>query len=100
MYTVGYVKDFVAFVLFTISLIILYNTSNINKYRKIIIYGVMLAIIADGVFSWNPEYHNTIFGNNFISYFVMYMAILFSLLLCILFFKINHLHYLFNKKLL
>lgn len=75
-YSVGYIKDLLAFLAFIIVFIITYNTADIQKFRIIILWALLLCISIDGVFTCNPEYHNTILGNNNATYSII--AVIFA----------------------
>ena len=51
MYSLGYIKDCIAFTLFVFILFLIIKIDNINKYKIYFILGLLLAIIADGTFS-------------------------------------------------
>ena len=59
-----------------------------NKYKLYFILGLILAIIADGTFSFNPNYHNMEFGYNNVTYFVLIMGVLFTLVFIMMMSKI------------
>ena len=80
MYSLGYIKDCIAFILFFFLLFFMIKVDNINKYRIYFIFGILLAIIADGTFSFNPKYHNMEFGYNNITYFVLIVGVLYILM--------------------
>lgn len=89
MLSLGYFKDCVATVLFIFLLFFIINVDNINPYKGIFIIGLLLAIIIDGTFSLNAKYHNAILGYNNLTYFVIGIGILFSLLIMKLLIELN-----------
>lgn len=88
MYSLGYIKDCIAFTLFFFLLFLVIKIDNINKYKIYFILGLILAIIADGTFSFNPNYHNMEFGYNNVTYFVLIMGVLFTLVFIMMMSKI------------
>ena len=88
MYSLGYIKDCIASTLFFFLLFLVIKIDNINKYKIYFILGLILAIIADGTFSFNPNYHNMEFGYNNVTYFVLIMGVLFTLVFIMMMSKI------------
>lgn len=88
-YSVGYVKDCIAFVCFIISILLISKIKripNVKQFVKTAIYVVLCGTIVDGIFTFNPSYHNTIFGYNTPSYIVI-GAILYFITVSILHIK-------------
>ena len=96
MYSLGYINDCIAFTLFVFILFLIIKIDNINKYKIYFILGLLLAIIADGTFSFNSDYHNMEFGYNNVTYFVLIMGVLMALVFIIMLSKMYKFEYI-NK---
>jgi hypothetical protein len=60
----GYTKDcFIGFV-FIALVIIIYLTQDLNTIKLFIIFGLLLNILIDALYSINPHYHFDRIGNN------------------------------------
>lgn len=71
--TVGYYKDLIACFAFILALVLL-CTVDISK--QLIIVGLVACIAIDGVFTLNPSWHCTPFGNNAASFAIVAQIIL------------------------
>lgn len=71
--TVGYVKDAIAFLVFSCALLL-------AIFKQIpyalIIYGLVACAVVDGLFSANPDWHCRPWGKNVATYVVMFQAAL------------------------
>jgi hypothetical protein len=69
--TLGYLKDEFAVFLFAFAFYIVYNTKDLNVLRPIILVGLFVSFLVDGLFTLYPDLHNThieLFKNKYKKY--------------------------------
>ena len=75
MLTLGYIKDFIACILFLFAIFIIYFIKDLNKLKHIIILCLILGFLIDGLFSINPSYHGEFIGFNIATYSIITLVI-------------------------
>lgn len=84
-YSAGFTKDFFAFFGFIIAFVIIYNTNDLHKLKPLFLVSLLLAMFIDGLYSFYPDFHNTIVGYNVPTYTLIAVVLLFIPSLCFLY---------------
>jgi len=56
--TLGYLKDYMAVYLFAIGIILVFVVKDTRILKPVILIGLLMGFILDGIFSYYPELHN------------------------------------------
>ena len=84
-YSAGFVKDQLAFFGFIIAFVIIYNTNDLHKLKPLFLVSLLLAMFIDGLYSFYPDFHNTIIGYNVPTYALITVVLIFIPILCFLY---------------
>ena len=76
-YSVGYVKDGFAFIMFTALLCIVYLVKDFNSLKPFVLFGLFCGGVVDGLFTLYPTFHNTIWGYNLPTYILLLFGLSF-----------------------
>jgi|SaaInlStandDraft_5_1057022.scaffolds.fasta_scaffold24887_2 hypothetical protein len=76
-YSAGYVKDFLAVFGFMIAFVIIYSASDLHRMKKLVLVYLTIAILIDGIYSLNEDFHNEKIGYNLATYSIVGAIVLF-----------------------
>ena len=82
-YKLGYIKDYVASILFLISAIMLYFIKDINPLKRPILLALILGFIIDFSYTINPSYHFSVMGYNTPTYITFGGFLLFFIIIIV-----------------
>lgn len=78
---IGFIKDLLATFLFLICIIFIYYIQDLNKYKKYILFALLICLIIDLLFSLNYKYHCMNYGYNIPTFIIIYAIIIFLFIL-------------------
>lgn len=93
-YSVGYIKDGFAFIMFLASFYIVYLVKDLNSLKPFVLFGLFCGGIVDGLFTLYPNFHKTIWGYNLPTYILLLFGFAF---LSVVLYLIIHNPRLFNS---
>ena len=70
-YSVGYIKDGFAFIMFLASFCIVYLVKDLNSLKHFVLFGLFCGSVVDGLFTFYPDFHKTIWGHNLPTYILL-----------------------------
>lgn len=80
MYNIGYVKDFLACILFLVCILCLIQIKDLNRYKTYIFIAILLGFTIDGIFSLNKDYHCLNVGYNLPTYILIIAVVCFVMI--------------------
>lgn len=89
MLTLGYIKDFIACILFLVAIFIVFFIKDLNVLKGIILLCLFFGFLVDGLFSIQSSYHGEYIGYNVPTYSVFILVILYTFLILYLFQRSN-----------